>query len=82
MARRWRDKSFIPWHEIAKLQDQEFEVECDGQVFRLKPEKVWTTAKEGDFGSVIAIFRCPNGKKVRKCLGFTYRPLYEVGIYP
>jgi len=76
-AEEYKGWQYIPFDKLRELEEQEFEVDCDGEKVRLKPLKVWTTATAGSFGSVIAVFKCPNGKKVTKCLGYTYRPLTE-----
>ncbi len=48
------------------MLDREFEVEVGGRKYRLKPEKVWVLQPPGKPGVVIALFKTPDGKKVRK----------------
>ena len=51
--------------------EKEYEIECDGELIRMKPIKVWTLAPKGRKGVIIGLFRCPNGKTVRKAVGKT-----------
>lgn len=57
--------------EISAYAGKEYDVECDGQVVKLKPMKVWVLAPKGRKGVVIGLFKCPNGKTVRKAIGKT-----------
>jgi hypothetical protein len=61
--------------EISKLQEREFEIECDGEVVKLRPVKVWVLAPRGRKGVVIGLFKCPNGKTVRKAIAKTKEPV-------
>ena len=48
---------------------REYDVECDGEVVKLKPMKAWILAPKGRKGVIIGLFKCPNGKTVRKAIG-------------
>ncbi len=48
---------------------REYDVECDGEVVKLKPMKAWVLAPKGRKGVIIGLFKCPNGKTVRKAIG-------------
>lgn len=51
---------------LEELQRRDYEVEYEGQRFKLKPSKVWKVQPKGRKGFVMALFRLPNGKVVRK----------------
>ncbi|AEA12193.1 hypothetical protein TUZN_1383 [Thermoproteus uzoniensis 768-20] len=51
---------------MSDLLDREFVVEVGGEKYRLKPEKIWVLQPPGKPGVVIALFKTPDGKKVRK----------------
>jgi hypothetical protein len=53
---------------VAELLDQEYEVEVGGRRYKLKPEKVWVLQPKGKPGIVIALFRTPDGKTLRKVI--------------
>ena len=53
---------------MQELLQKEYDVECDGQVVKLKPLKAWTLQPKGRKGVVIGLFKCPNGKTVRKAI--------------
>ena len=53
---------------LEELQAREYEVEYEGQKFRLKPTKVWKVQPKGRKGFVMALFKLPNGKVVRKVI--------------
>ena len=55
--------------DLSAYANREYEVDCDGQTARLKPMKVWVLAPKGRKGVVIGLFKCPNGKTVRKAIG-------------
>ncbi|WP_054854117.1 chromatin protein Cren7 [Vulcanisaeta distributa] len=56
--------------ELSSYMEREYEVDCDGQVMKLKPIKVWMLAPKGRRGGVIiGLFKCPSGKVVRKAIG-------------
>ncbi|KUO92565.1 MAG: chromatin protein Cren7 [Thermocladium sp.] len=54
---------------LQDYQKKEYDVECDGRITKLKPIKVWTLAPKGRKGVVIGLFKCPNGKTIRKSIG-------------
>lgn len=54
--------------EIEDLLQREYDVECMGQVVRMKPIKAWKLKPAGRKGVVIAMFKCPDGKVVRKAI--------------
>ncbi|MCI4464553.1 MAG: chromatin protein Cren7 [Thermoproteus sp.] len=51
---------------MSELLDREFEVEVGGKKYLLKPEKVWVLQPPGKPGVVIASFKTPDGRRVRK----------------
>ncbi len=55
--------------ELSSYMEREYEVECDGQIVKLKPVKVWMLAPKGRRGVIIGLFKCPGGKVVRKAIG-------------
>ncbi len=55
--------------DLSSYMEKEYEIDCDGQKVRLKPVKVWMLAPRGRKGVIIGLFKCPNGKVVRKALG-------------
>jgi len=58
--------------------EKEYEVDCGGIKFRLKPEKVWLFGPRRGRKQVVALFRCPNGVIVRKVLDIIDIPVpYE-----
>jgi len=48
--------------------DREYEVRVGENVYRLKPEKVWILKPPKKPGIVVALFRTPDGKTVRKMI--------------
>jgi hypothetical protein len=56
---------------LSAYAEREYDVECDGQITRLRPMKVWVLAPKGRKGVVIGLFKCPSGKVVRKAIGKT-----------
>jgi len=54
---------------LSSYVDREYDVECNGEVVRLRPMKVWVLAPKGRRGVVIGLFKCPSGKVVRKAIG-------------
>lgn len=54
---------------LQQYQNREYDVECDGQVVKLKPVKAWILQPKGRKGVIIGLFKCPNGKTVRKAIG-------------
>ncbi len=61
--------------DLSRYMQKEYEVDCDGQIVKLRPIKVWVLAPRGRKGVVIGLFKCPNGKTVRKAIGKTDQPL-------
>ena len=57
--------------DLTHYLEKEYEVDCDGQVIKLKPVKAWILAPKGRKGVIIGLFKCPNGKTVRKAIGRT-----------
>ena len=55
--------------KIEEYLAKEYDVECDGEVVKLKPMKAWVLAPKGRKGVIIGLFKCPNGKTVRKAIG-------------
>ena len=55
--------------KIEEYLAKEYDVECDGEVVKLKPMKAWILAPKGRKGVIIGLFKCPNGKTVRKAIG-------------
>ena len=55
--------------DLTPYLDKEYEVDCGGQVLKLKPMKAWVLAPKGRKGVIIGLFQCPDGKKVRKAIG-------------
>ena len=53
---------------LEALLQKEYDVECNGQIVKLKPLKAWTLQPKGRKGVVIGLFRCPDGKVVRKAI--------------
>jgi hypothetical protein len=54
---------------VQQYLNKEYEVECDGQMVKLKPVKAWVLQPKGRKGVVIGLFKCPNGKTIRKAIG-------------
>ncbi len=54
---------------MAELLDKEYEVEVGGKKYLLKPEKIWVLQPPGKPGVLVALFKTPDGKKVRKVIG-------------
>ncbi len=54
---------------VQQYLNKEYEVECDGQMVKLKPVKAWVLQPKGRKGVVIGLFKCPNGKTLRKAIG-------------
>jgi len=54
---------------IQNYLDKVYEVECAGSVVKLKPIKAWVLAPKGKKGVIIGLFKCPDGKVVRKVIG-------------
>jgi hypothetical protein len=54
---------------VQQYLGKEYEVECDGQMVKLKPVKAWVLQPKGRKGVVIGLFKCPNGKTIRKAIG-------------
>ncbi|WP_243666000.1 chromatin protein Cren7 [Vulcanisaeta sp. JCM 16159] len=44
--------------ELSSYMEREYEVDCDGQVMKLKPIKVWMLAPKGRRGVIIGLFKC------------------------
>ncbi len=61
--------------DLSSYMQKEYEVDCDGQIIKLKPIKVWVLAPRGRKGVIIGLFKCPNGKTVRKAIGKTDQPV-------
>ena len=61
--------------DLTPYLEREYEVDCDGQRLKLKPVKAWVLAPKGRKGVIIGLFKCPNGKTVRKALGKTEQPV-------
>ncbi|NPA23672.1 MAG: chorismate-binding protein [Crenarchaeota archaeon] len=61
--------------DLTPYLEREYEVDCDGQILKLKPVKAWVLAPKGRKGVIIGLFKCPNGKTVRKALGKTEQPV-------
>ncbi len=57
--------------DVSAYMGREYDVECDGQIVKLKPVKVWVLAPRGRKGIIIGLFKCPTGKTVRKAIGKT-----------
>jgi len=57
--------------DLTPYLEREYDVECDGEVVKLKPVKAWVLAPRGRKGVIIGLFKCPNGKTVRKAIGKT-----------
>lgn len=55
--------------DLSPYLEREYEVECDGEVVKMKPVKAWVLAPRGRPGVIIGLFKCPNGKTVRKAIG-------------
>ena len=55
--------------DLTPYLEKEYEVECNGETVKLKPVKAWVLAPRGRKGVIIGLFRCPNGKTVRKAIG-------------
>ncbi len=55
--------------EYSGYMEKEYNVECDGQIIKLKPLKVWMLAPKGRRGVIIGLFKCPSGKIIRKAIG-------------
>ncbi|MEZ0248562.1 MAG: chromatin protein Cren7 [Thermoproteus sp.] len=53
---------------MSDLLEREYEVEVEGKKYLLKPEKIWALQPPGKPGVLIALFRTPDGKKVRKVI--------------
>ncbi|GAB6944606.1 chromatin protein Cren7 [Vulcanisaeta sp. JCM 14467] len=54
---------------MVKLEDlakKDYEIEYEGSKYKLKPTKVWKVQPKGRKGFVMALFRLPTGKVVRK----------------
>ena len=54
---------------LNEYYEKEYDVECEGETVKLKPMKVWILAPKGGKGVIIGLFKCPNGKTVRKAIG-------------
>jgi len=55
---------------LSKYLEQEYEIEHEGQRYRLKPLKAWVLKpRNANRGIVIGLFKLPNGKTVRKAIG-------------
>jgi len=61
--------------DLTPYLEKEYEIECDGENVKLKPVKAWVLAPKGRPGVIIGLFRCPNGKTVRKAIGKTEKPV-------
>ena len=61
--------------DLSPYLEKEYDVECDGEVVKLKPVKAWVLAPRGRKGVIIGLFKCPNGKTVRKAIGKTEAPV-------
>ncbi len=61
--------------DLSPYLEREYEINCDGEIVRLRPAKVWILAPRGRKGVIIGLFRCPNGKTVRKAVGKLETPL-------
>ena len=55
--------------DLSPYLEKEYDVECGEGIVRLKPVKAWILAPKGRPGVVIGLFKCPDGKTVRKALG-------------
>ncbi|ABL88752.1 conserved hypothetical protein [Pyrobaculum islandicum DSM 4184] len=53
---------------MEEVLDREYEVEYGGRKYRLKPVKAWVLQPPGKPGVVIALFKLPDGKTIRKVI--------------
>lgn len=53
---------------MSDILDKEYEVVVEGRKYMLKPEKAWVLQPPGKPGVVVALFRTPDGKVVRRVI--------------
>ncbi|MEM0464832.1 chromatin protein Cren7 [Pyrobaculum sp.] len=51
-----------------EILNREYEVVYEGRKYLLKPSKAWVLQPPGKPGVVVALFKLPNGKTVRKVI--------------
>ncbi|ABO08304.1 conserved hypothetical protein [Pyrobaculum calidifontis JCM 11548] len=51
-----------------EILNKEYEVVYEGKRFLLKPAKAWVLQPPGKPGVIVALFKLPNGKTVRKVI--------------
>ncbi|MCU7788315.1 chromatin protein Cren7 [Pyrobaculum sp. 3827-6] len=51
-----------------EILNREYEVEWGGRVYRLRPVKAWILQPPGKPGVVVALFRLPDGRTVRRVI--------------
>jgi len=54
---------------VEQYLGREYDVECEGKTLKLKPMKAWVLAPKGRKGIVIGLFKCPEGRTIRKAIG-------------
>ncbi|RFA94334.1 chromatin protein Cren7 [Pyrobaculum aerophilum] len=51
-----------------EILNREYEVEYEGRRYFLRPVKAWVLQPPGKPGVVVALFKLPNGKSIRKVI--------------
>lgn len=55
--------------DLKPYLEKEYEIDCAGTKVKLKPIKAWVFAPKGRKGVIVGLFRCPDGKSIRRAIG-------------